>query len=246
MFIQYIQMAIMPLIMIAEQFGELQRAFGAADRIFTILDTKSELGDGDKDSVSFNESISFDDVSFSYDGKKQVLKDISFTIKKGETLAIVGSTGSGKTTIISLLTRFYDPQKGSILVDGEDIRNYNRKSLRAKMSLVLQEIFLFPGTLRDNLRVLRQDIDDKRVEDAAQIIGLDEFTGRFPDGYDTVLSEDGGNLSFGERQLISFTRALVFDPEILIMDEATSSVDPYTESLIQKSMGSCFRAGLPL
>ena len=241
MFIQYIQMAIMPLIMIAEQFGEVQRAFGAADRIFDILDTKSEVSGGSEEPISFQKNIRFENVNFSYDGEKQVLKDASFEIEKGKTLAIVGPTGSGKTTIISLLTRFYDPQQGKILIDGQDIKNYCRKSLREKMSLVLQEIFLFPGSLLDNLRVLRDDIPEKTAKDAAKIIGLDEHFNTLARGYETELSEDGGNLSFGERQLLSFSRALTFDPEILIMDEATSSVDPYTESKIQMSMERLFK-----
>ncbi len=241
MFIQYIQLAIMPLMMIAEQFSEVQRAFGAADRIFGILDTESEVKEGEDRPITFDKSIRFENVSFSYDGEKQVLRDVSFEIKKGETIAIVGPTGSGKTTIISLLTRFYDPQKGRILIDGQDIRHYCRKSLRERMSLVLQDIFLFPGDLLDNLRVLREDIPVEKVKKAAEIIGLDEHVEKFPNGYNTELSEDGGNLSFGERQLLSFSRALTFDPDILIMDEATSSVDPYTEREIQDSMDRLFR-----
>jgi len=238
MFIQYIQIAISPLIMISEQINELQRSFGAADKIFEILDTEPEVKETTEVAaeMAFSDSIKFENVSFHYDEEKPVLKDLSFEIKKGSTVAIVGSTGSGKTTIISLLTRFYDPIKGKILIDGNDIRTIKVKELRKKMSLVLQDIFLFPGNVLDNLRVLRQDIDEKKVRDAAKAMGIHDYIEAFPKGFQTELAEDGGNLSFGERQLLSFSRALTFEPEILIMDEATSSIDPYTEAEIQRSM----------
>ncbi|MBN2829496.1 MAG: ABC transporter ATP-binding protein [Candidatus Cloacimonetes bacterium] len=237
MFIQYLMMAIEPLIMISEQIGEIQRALGATDRIFEILDTESELKDGtdDKD-FTFNDEIRFENVSFAYEPDKPVLKNIDLTIKKGTALAIVGPTGSGKTTIISLLTRFYDPQEGRILIDGHDLRSVSRKALRSKMSLVLQDIYLFPGSIMDNLRVLRQDIPEENAEKATRVMGIEKIIARMPKGFDTPVAEEGGNLSFGERQLLSFSRALTFDPEILIMDEATSSVDPYTEEKIQQSM----------
>jgi ATP-binding cassette subfamily B protein len=237
MFIQYLMMAIEPLIMISEQIGEIQRALGATDRIFEILDTESELKDGTEDSdFSFEQEIRFENVSFEYAPEKPVLRNVDLTIKKGSTLAIVGPTGSGKTTIISLLTRFYDPQEGRILIDGHDLRSVSRKTLRSKMSLVLQDIYLFPGSIMDNLRVLRHDIPEANAEKATQMMGIEKIIARMPKGFDTPVAEEGGNLSFGERQLLSFSRALTFDPEILIMDEATSSVDPYTEEKIQQSM----------
>lgn len=238
MFIQYIQIAISPLIMISEQINELQRSFGAADKIFEILDTEPEVKESTAPAaeMAFSDSIKFEDVSFHYDAEKPVLNNLSFEIKKGSTVAIVGATGSGKTTIISLLTRFYDPVKGKILIDGNDIRTIRIKELRKKMSLVLQDIFLFPGNVLDNLRVLRQDIDEDKVRDAAKAMGIHDYIESFPQGFKTELAEDGGNLSFGERQLLSFSRALTFEPEILIMDEATSSIDPYTEAEIQRSM----------
>lgn len=238
MFIQYIQLAIQPLIMISEQIRELQRAFGAADRIFEILDTEPEVKDSDTPvlELDFSEKIEFRNVSFQYEPDKPVLKNLNLTIEKGTTVAIVGATGSGKTTIISLLSRFYDPDEGSILIDGIDLREIKQSTLRSKMSLVLQDIFLFPGNIMDNLRVLRNDISEEKVVEATKKMGIYNYLKNFPDGFQTELSEDGGNLSFGERQLLSFSRALTFDPEILIMDEATSSIDPYTEAEIQRSM----------
>ncbi|MBN1971709.1 MAG: ABC transporter ATP-binding protein [Candidatus Delongbacteria bacterium] len=243
MFIQYINAAIWPLIMISEQIGEVQRAFGSAERIFDILDTEREVKEHSDavDSIVFNNEIKFDNVSFAYDPNKPVLKNISFTIKKGMKVGIVGPTGSGKTTIMALLSRFYDPYEGSITIDGINLKQMTFKALRDKLNLVLQDIYLFPGNITDNLRVLRSDIDLSSVKRAVEIMGIDDIIQKFQNGYDTELSEDGGNLSFGERQLLSFARALTFDPEILIMDEATSSVDPLTEARIQSSMDKLFK-----
>jgi len=238
MFIQYIQAALHPLIMLSEQLSEVQRAFGSADRIFEILDKERDIVEGDIKSkdFSFEKEISFDNVSFHYEKEKPVLKNVSFSIKKGTTVAIVGPTGSGKTTIISLLARFYDPIEGSVQIDGTDIKDLTFSALRDRINLVLQDIYLFPGNITDNLRVLRKDISKDAVQDAAKIMGIYDYISSLPDGFETELKEEGTNISFGERQLLSFSRALTFKPEILMMDEATSSIDPYTEEKIQQSM----------
>ena len=238
LFIQYIQMVIWPLIEVSEQIGEVQKAFGSADRIFEILDTQPEIHDVSVPTVltGFQDHIVFDDVSFHYVPEKPVLHGVSFVIPRGSTVAIVGPTGSGKSTIINLLTRFYDPVTGQITMDGVDLRQLKHQSLLARMSLVLQDIYLFPGNILDNLRVLRGDIPDDQPMAAAEQLGVDPLIRRQPHGYETILTDQGANLSFGERQLLSFSRALTFNPEILIMDEATSSVDPRTENRIQRSL----------
>ncbi|MEK7484408.1 MAG: ABC transporter ATP-binding protein [Planctomycetota bacterium] len=238
MFIQYVQAAIWPLIMISEQLREIQRAFGASERIFELWDTEIEVKDPvqPKTVSLFKEAIRFENVSFAYDPKKPVLKNVSFNIEKGSTVALVGATGAGKTTSISLLARWYDPTSGRITLDGIDIRHFRQKDWLSQMSFVLQDIFLFPGTVTENLRALRTDISDETVKLAAQKMGADSIIQKFPQHYETVLKEQGKNLSFGERQLLSFSRALTFNPEILVIDEATSSVDPQTEQQIQQSL----------
>lgn len=242
MFIQYILMAVAPLIMISEQISELQKAMGAAERIFELFDTEPEVKDpavpiADK---PFCEAIRFENVHFHYSPDKPVLQDVSFSIPKGKTVAIVGATGAGKSTVISLLARMYDPTSGCIKLDGTDIRSFAQDDLRRKIGFVMQDIFLFPGTVTDNLRVLRSDIPEEQVRQAARSLGVEDCITNLPNGYDTILSEQGGNLSFGERQLLSFARALTFDPEILIIDEATSAVDPYTEATIQRCLNRLF------
>lgn len=238
MFIQYIQISTFPLILISEQISELQKAMGAAERIFDLFDTASELSDpvqpvADK---PFAEALRFEHVSFHYEADKPVLRDVSFSIQRGTRVAVVGPTGAGKSTVISLLTRMYDPTAGRITLDGVDLRHIRQHDVRKKMSLVMQDIFLFPGTVLDNLRALRSDIPAERVHAAVRALGIEHIIESLPDGYNTVIAEQGANLSFGQRQLLSFARALTFDPDILIIDEATSAVDPYTEKHIQRCL----------
>jgi ATP-binding cassette subfamily B protein len=190
---------------------------------------------GNQFPASFDGSVDFEHVSFGYSDKEEeyVLKDVSFHIKPGETLAIVGATGSGKTTIISLLNRFYEIQKGAIKVDELDIRDWNLLELRRRIALVLQDVFLFSGTVLENITLRDTSISRETVITASKMIGAHEFIEKLPGGYDYQVMERGATLSMGQRQLISFVRALVFNPDILILDEATSSIDPETESVIQ-------------
>jgi ABC-type multidrug transport system fused ATPase/permease subunit len=210
----------------------------AGERIFELLDTPPDIVDP-PDAVEMppmRGEVEFDHVSFSYDDKTVVLEDVSLHIRPGETVAFVGATGAGKTSLIKLIGRFYDVDAGAIRVDGLDVRRWRLASLRGQMSIVLQEPFLFTGTIRENIRYGRLDATDAEVEAAARAVGAGDFIARLPNGFDTWVEEGGANLSVGQRQLISFARALLADPKILILDEATSSVDTPTERTIQEAM----------
>lgn len=232
----YVNMLFRPMRFLADKFNTLQMAMVAGDRIFKILDSNETTKESPTATVSeapFRGVVEFDHVSFAYDGKNDVLKDVSLKIPAGETLAIVGSTGSGKSTIINLLNRFYDIQKGDIYIDGKEIRDYKLEDLRNKIAIVLQDVFLFTGTVWENISLHNPNISREKMLESSKIIGAHPFIEALPGGYDYVIAERGGNLSMGQRQLISFVRALVYDPEILILDEATSSIDTETESIIQ-------------
>ncbi|MEM3389590.1 MAG: ATP-binding cassette domain-containing protein, partial [Thermoproteota archaeon] len=182
------------------------------------------------------EEVSFENVTFGYDPSLPVVRNISFTLTKGKKLAIVGPTGAGKSTIINLLARFYDPNEGRILVNGHDLRRIPVSSWRAKLSIVLQDSFLFPMSVKENIRFGKPDASDEDVVAAAKAIGAHEFIVKLPDGYDYMIQEGSSNISIGQRQLISFARTLLANPELLVLDEATSSVDPYTELIIQRAL----------
>jgi ATP-binding cassette subfamily B protein len=177
--------------------------------------------------------VEFKDVSFAYNAKDFVLRNISFRIEPGQTLAIVGSTGSGKSTIVNILNRFYETQQGEICIDGVNVKDYDLGNLRKHIGIVLQDVFLFSGTVFENITLRDSRISREKVKEAARMIGADEFIEKLPGAYDYQVMERGATLSMGQRQLISFVRALVFNPEILILDEATSSIDPESESVIQ-------------
>lgn len=230
----YLNMLFRPLRFIADRFNTLQMGLVAADRVFKVLDSREQIEDnGSVKPDHLVGKIDFEDVSFAYDGVTEVLKHIDLNVAPGETLALVGSTGSGKSTIINLLSRFYEVKKGAIKIDDRDIKEYDLMALRNRISIVLQDVFLFAGTIYENITLRDENISRAEVEKAARMIGAHDFIMAMPDGYDFKVNERGSNMSMGQRQIISFIRALVFKPDILILDEATSSVDTETEAIIQ-------------
>ena len=236
LFIQLSQMLFRPLRQIADKFNTLQMGMVAANRVFKILDTKSKIpNNGNLLADSLKGNIKFNKIVFSYVRGEDVLKDISFNVKSGEKVAIVGATGSGKTTIVNLLTRFYDPQNGSIELDDININDLDILSLRSKIALVLQDVFLFADTLLNNIILWNKSISFDNVVDAAKKIGIHDFIMSLPNGYNYNVKERGVMLSQGQRQLISFLRAYLKHPSILILDEATSSIDSNSEELIQNA-----------
>ena len=239
LFIEYTRRLFFPMVQFSEQLDFIQQAFASADRVFGILDTPSrtpDLPDAIETVPPDWKEIAFEDVSFAYDGGAQALKGVSFRVARGEKVALVGLSGGGKTTITNLLLRFYEPTNGRVMLDGVDIRLYRQREWRRKAGLVLQDIHLFPGSLRDNLKVLRDDVSNEDLDRAVKVAQAETMVRRLPQGYDTELSEGGANLSMGERQLLCFARAIVNDPDILVLDEATSSVDPATERRLQDSL----------
>jgi len=230
----YINMLFRPIRMLADKFNTLQMGLVAAERVFSLLEKTDKIEDsGHLAPAKLRGEVAFDHVFFAYNDKDYVLRDVNFRINPGDTLAIVGSTGSGKSTIINLLNRFYDIQEGHILVDGVDIREYQLQALRRRIAIVLQDVFLFSGSVFENITLRDPAITREQVESAARMIGAHDFIAKLPGGYDYQVMERGATLSMGQRQLISFVRALIFDPDILILDEATSSIDPESESIIQ-------------
>lgn len=235
-FIMMVPMLFRPLNQIANKFNTLQMGMVAANRVFAVLDTTSQIDDaGTIVASQFKGDISFEKVHFSYVDDEEVLKGISFNVKSGQTIAIVGATGAGKSTIINLLNRFYDIQKGRITVDNLDIKDVTLTSLRNQIAVVLQDVFLFADTIINNITLNNPDITEAQVQKAAKEIGIHDFIMSLPNGYHYNVKERGVMLSSGQRQLISFLRAYVTNPSILVLDEATSSVDSYSEQLIQQA-----------
>ncbi len=231
----YLNMLFRPIRMLADKFNTLQMGLVAAERVFHLLDRTDHIKNEGKilPTKKLRGEVAFKNVWFAYTEQDWVLRNVSFNIQPGETLAIVGSTGSGKTSTISILNRLYETQKGSIEIDGENIRNYELHALRQHMAVVLQDVFLFSGTVLENITLRNDGIGREQVVESAKMIGAHAFIEKLPGGYDYQVQERGATLSMGQRQLISFVRALVFNPEILILDEATSSIDPESESVIQ-------------
>ena len=237
-FLQYSRQFGRPVNEISSQYNSLQSALAGAERIFQIMDELPEITDA-PDAVALTHvkgDVQFNDVTFGYDTDKVVLKNISFGARAGQKIALVGSTGAGKTTIMNLLPRFYDVQSGHITIDGTEINKIQRSSLRRSMAIVLQDTHLFTATVMENIRYGKLDAPDEEVINAAILTGADSFIKRMPEGYQTILENDGGNLSQGQRQLLNIARATVAKPTILILDEATSSIDTRTEQIIQKGM----------
>ena len=227
-----------PVNQIANLFNSMMAALAGAERIFEVLDHKPSIEDG-PDAIALEQvqgEVQFEDVSFSYNQNQPILKNISLNAKPGKTIALVGPTGAGKTTIINLLTRFYDIDSGRILIDGHDIRDIRQDDLRRKLGIVLQDTFLFAESVMENIRYGRLDATEEEIMEAARLANADGFIQRLPEGYHTLLSEGGSNLSEGQRQLLAIARAILADPAILILDEATSSVDTRTEVEIQAAL----------
>ena len=237
-FIQYVQRFFRPIQDISEKYNILQSAMASSERIFDLLDKDEILPETDapKRPKETKGAIQFDHVSFAYKEGEVVLHDISLDVAPGEKVAIVGATGSGKTTMINLLTRFYDVKAGHIKVDGVDVRDWDKRELRRSIGVVLQDVFLFSGNVADNIRLGEMGISDEQIRAAAKEVHADRFIEKLPGAYDAEVKERGATFSVGEKQLLSFARCLAFDPKILVLDEATSSVDTETELLIQDAL----------
>ncbi len=239
-FLSYVQQFFNPIREISAWYTNLQQAMAGGERIFALLDTDPEIVDK-PDALALavvDGHVRFQDVTFGYDPEQPVLSEINLEAKPGETIALVGPTGAGKTSIVNLLMRFYDVQQGRIVIDGHDLRDVQIGSLRRQVGMVLQDSFLFSGSILENIRYGKPEASMEEVESAARTVGIDGFIQRLPDGYETAVMERGGRLSVGQRQLICFARALLIDPHILILDEATSSVDAHTEILIQRALAT--------
>ncbi|MGY5240225.1 ABC transporter ATP-binding protein [Clostridium tertium] len=237
-FSMYVGMFWRPIMNLSSFYNTLITNFSAADRIFDILDMKPVIKNEEnaKEIGKIQGVVEFKDVNFSYDENAKVLKDINFKVNKGEKIALVGATGAGKTTIVSLLSRFYDPTSGEVLVDGKNIKNVDLESLRSQMGIMLQDTFLFSTTIMENIRYGRLDATDEEVINAAKAVNAHEFILKLENGYNTEVNERGTRLSLGQRQLVSFARALLANPRILILDEATSNIDTETEKLVQEGI----------
>ena len=234
-FLQYVQQFFQPISNLSEQYNTMQAAMAASERLFDLMDETPEIENAELPIRidQFNGKIEFEQVWFAYSKEEWILKDLSFVIEKGQCAAFVGATGAGKTTIINLVCRFYDVQRGRILIDDIDIRKIDQAVLRQNIGLVLQDVFLFSGSISENIRLWNENISPAQIQASAAHVNAAPFIDRMEDGYDTSLGERGSTISSGQRQLLSFARALVYEPAILVLDEATSNIDTETEQLIQ-------------
>lgn len=235
-FFQYTQSFTRPIQQITKVMNQIQTAMAASERIFEFLDYDDEENTSDKKLEEIKEGIAFENVSFSYSPDEKIIKDLSFDVKKGQKIAIVGETGAGKTTIVKLLMRFYEIDSGKIKIDGVDIEEYDKNSLRSHIGIVLQDSWLFSASIKSNIRYGNLDVSDEDLIEASKQVYVDNFVKQLPNGYKTVLNEDSDNISHGQKQLLTIARTIISSKEVLILDEATSSVDTRTEKLIQKAM----------
>ncbi|WP_148876811.1 ABC transporter ATP-binding protein [Streptococcus sp. Marseille-P7375] len=236
-FIQYVNQLFNPLIDVMQNYSVLQTSMVAAERVFELMDRRDFEPEQAEEGPEIQAgNIDFQHVTFSYDGKREILKDISFSVKQGETIAFVGSTGSGKSSIINLFLRFYEFEKGKIRIDGRDIRDYSQAELRRNIGLVLQDPFLYHGTISSNIRMYQESLSQAEVEEAARFVDAHDFISQLAQGYDSPVTERGSTFSSGQRQLLAFARTIATKPKILILDEATANIDSETEELIQHSL----------
>ncbi|GAA4467816.1 ABC transporter ATP-binding protein [Nemorincola caseinilytica] len=241
-FVLYLNLLFRPLRMMADKFNVLQMGIIAAERVFTVLDSEEYLSDnGAAKADTIKGDITFENVHFRYKPEVPVLRGVSFRLQAGKTMAVVGHTGAGKTSLISILNRQYEIESGRILIDGRDLKEYDIYSLRQRIGIVLQDVFLFSGSVADNITLRNKSIPREKVEAVCRMLGIHDFIMRLPGGYDFEVMERGGTLSQGQRQLLSFARALLYDPAILVLDEATSSVDSETEQLIQHAIDTLIK-----
>lgn len=241
-FVLYLNLLFRPLRMMADKFNVLQMGVIAGERVFAVLDSEEHLqNNGTLSATDLRGQVEFRDVHFSYKPGVPVLRGVSFRLDAGRTMAVVGHTGAGKTSLISILNRLYEIETGEILIDGKDLTEYDIYSLRGRIGIVLQDVFLFSGTVADNITLRNADISRDKVENVAKMLGIHDFIMKLPGGYDFNIMERGNSLSQGQRQLISFARALLYDPAILILDEATSSVDSESEQLIQNAIDTLIK-----